>query len=90
MISKNRPVNKRNSVAAQPNENNFESDKAKAIETKAKVDARANEKVSDVKAEATVDKHDADYDVAAQKCDVLAGDAKTSCISAAKAKFGKS
>ena len=63
---------------------------AKAIEVKAKADARTNEKVSDVKADATAEKHDADYDVAAQKCDVLAGDAKTSCISAAKAKFGKS
>lgn len=62
---------------------------AKAIETKAKADARTSEKVSEVKADAAVDKRDADYDVAAQKCDALAGDAKTSCITAAKTKFGK-
>jgi hypothetical protein len=33
---------------------------------------------------------DADYKVAIEKCDALAGDAKASCVAAAKAKFGKS
>lgn len=31
----------------------------------------------------------ADYKVAVEKCDALAGDAKTSCVAAAKTKFGK-
>ena len=33
---------------------------------------------------------DADYKVPIEKCDALAGDAKSSCVAAAKAKFGKS
>jgi hypothetical protein len=32
----------------------------------------------------------ADYKVAIEKCDVLAGDAKSACVAAAKAKFGQS
>ncbi|MEI2678171.1 MAG: hypothetical protein V9G29_10180 [Burkholderiaceae bacterium] len=31
----------------------------------------------------------ADYKVAAEKCDALAGDAKAGCLTAAKARFGK-
>ena len=34
-------------------------------------------------------KRDADLKVAIEKCDALAGDAKSNCISAANAKFGK-
>ena len=35
------------------------------------------------------DKRNADYSVASEKCDAMAGDAKTDCTAAAKAKFGK-
>ena len=38
---------------------------------------------------ATMAKTDADYKVAAEKCEALAGDAKSSCMASAKAKFGK-
>jgi hypothetical protein len=40
--------------------------------------------------EASTDKRDADYKVAIEKCDALAGPAKDACVSNAKAQFGKS
>jgi hypothetical protein len=62
---------------------------AKAIEVKALADARMGKQIGEAKKDAAEDKLDADYNVAAQKCDALAGDAKASCIAAAKARFGK-
>ena len=62
---------------------------AKAVETKALADAKMGKQIGEAKKEASDDKRDADYKVAAEKCDALAGDAKASCIAAAKAKFGK-
>ena len=63
---------------------------AKAVETTAVADAKMGKKIGAAKKEATDDKTDANYKVAVEKCDALAGDAKTSCVAAAKAKFGKS
>lgn len=63
---------------------------AKAAETKALADAKLDKKVGEAQTEATDDKRDANYKVAAEKCDALAGDAKASCMSAAKLKYGKS
>ena len=45
--------------------------------------------IGDAKKGAATEKVDADYKVAIEKCDALAGDAKASCIATAKAKFGK-
>ena len=50
----------------------------------------ASKKVGEAKAEGAQEKRDADYKVAAEKCDAMAGNAKANCIAAAKAKFGKS
>ena len=47
-------------------------------------------KQTDARKEANADKLDADYKVAIEKCDALAGAAKDSCVSAAKAQFAKS
>ena len=63
---------------------------ARAAETHALADAKAGKQVNEAKTDATKDKQDADYKAAAAKCDALAGDAKNSCISAAKTKYGKS
>ena len=74
---------------------------AKAQYTKAKADAKVDrvagessrnaiDKTASAKKEAMEDKRDADYKVAVEKCDAMAGDAKSSCLSAAKATFGKS
>ncbi|MDO8449118.1 MAG: hypothetical protein Q7T10_09985 [Rhodoferax sp.] len=62
---------------------------AKAVETKALADAKMGKEIKEAKKDATEDKRDADYKVAVEKCDAMAGDAKTSCIAAAKTKFGK-
>ena len=63
---------------------------AKAAEVKAVVDAKMGKEIGEIKKDGAEDKRDADYKLAAEKCDALAGDAKASCMAAAKAKFGKS
>lgn len=62
---------------------------AKAAHTKALADAKLSKKVGEARTDAADDKRDADYKVATEKCDSLAGDAKSACISAAKVSFGK-
>jgi len=62
---------------------------AKAVETKALADAKMGKVIREAKKDAAADKLDADYKVAIEKCDALAGDAKDSCVAAAKTKFGK-
>jgi hypothetical protein len=62
---------------------------AKATHTKALADAKLAKKVGEAKTDAVDDKRDADYKVAAEKCDSLAGDAKSACVTAAKHRFGK-
>jgi cytoskeletal protein RodZ len=62
---------------------------AKAVETKAKADAKANEKVAAAKEDAREDKMNADYKVAVEKCDAMSGAAKDSCVSEAKARYRK-
>lgn len=62
---------------------------AKAAEATALADAKMSKEVGAAKKDASADKRDADYKAEAEKCDALAGDAKSSCVAAAKAKFGK-
>ena len=62
---------------------------AKAAETKSKVDAKATEKVAAIRDDAREDKMNADYKVAIEKCDSLAGAAKDACVADAKAKYKK-
>ena len=57
--------------------------------TKAKVDAKANGKVGVVRKDAEQEKRDANFAVAKERCDALAGNAKTQCVNDAKARFGK-
>jgi hypothetical protein len=63
---------------------------AKAAETKALADAKMGKEIGAARKDAAEDKRDADYKVAAEKCDALAGDAKAACVVTARAKFGKS
>ena len=74
---------------------------AKAAQTSAKADAKAQMKTTDARAtaddksadarkDAAADKRDAAYAVALEKCDAFAGEAKTSCVTSAKARHGKS
>ena len=63
---------------------------AKAVEVKALADAKTNKKVVEARMDGAQEKRDADYKVAAEKCEAMAGDAKASCIATAKSRFGKS
>jgi hypothetical protein len=73
---------------------------ANAALVKAKADAKVDRvtadthqdaatKQADVRKEANADKRDAEYKVAIEKCDALAGPAKDTCVSNAKVQYGK-
>jgi len=63
---------------------------AQTTHAKAIADAKLARKVGEARTDATEQKRDADYKVAAEKCESLAGDVKTSCLNDAKARAGKS
>ena len=63
---------------------------AKATRSKSLADLQLNKDVAAARTDASATKRDADYKVAAEKCEALAGDAKSACMNAAKAQFGKS
>jgi biopolymer transport protein ExbD len=74
---------------------------AKAELVKGKANAKVDRVVSDTRHDAAVkqadasrdanaDKRDAEYKVAIEKCDAQAGPAKETCVSTAKAQYGKS
>ena len=56
---------------------------------KALAEIKMVKEIRAAKSDAASDKMDADYKVANEKCESLAGDAKSQCVSAAKMKFGK-
>jgi hypothetical protein len=62
---------------------------AKAAEVKALTDARVIRQIDEARSDAADDVRNADYRVATEKCDALSGDAKTSCLAAAKSRFHK-
>jgi hypothetical protein len=62
---------------------------AKAAEVKALADAKLGKQIGEARKDAATDKRDADYKVAIEKCDALAGDAKSSCVASAKMSYGK-
>lgn len=62
---------------------------AKAAEVKSKEDAKLYKKVKSATKESIEDRMNADYKVAIEKCDALAGDAKTQCVNNAKTSFKK-
>ena len=62
---------------------------AVATEKSTEANAKAMEKSNEVRIDATVEKRKADYAVAKEKCDALAGSAKDLCMSDAKIHFGQ-
>ena len=62
---------------------------AEAKEESAEANADAREKAGDAYSDANADKNDADYAVAKEKCDLLAGNDKGACIDEAKVRFSK-
>ena len=74
---------------------------AKAALVKGKADANVDRVASDTnrdaattqadaRKDANVDKREAEYKVAIEKCDALVGGAKDACVSSAKSRYGKS
>ena len=61
---------------------------AKAAMVTGKADAKASLKVNDARTDAMQDKRKANYKVATEKCDAMAGDAKSACMAAAKSQYG--
>jgi hypothetical protein len=62
---------------------------AQAIKVKALADAKLGKEIGEARKDAAAEKRDADYQVAIEKCDALAGDAKGSCVAAAKSRYGR-
>jgi hypothetical protein len=62
---------------------------AKAAETKALADAKMGNQIVEAQTDASQARRDADYGVAIEKCDAMSGDAKASCVTAAKSTYGK-
>ncbi len=62
---------------------------AKAVHTKAVAESKMVKKVGEAKADEKQDVNSANYKVATEKCDSLAGDAKTACVTSAKTKYNK-
>jgi hypothetical protein len=55
----------------------------------AKSDATADKKIMDARTDARDDKQTANYKVAVEKCDALAGSGKDACVASAKTKYGQ-
>lgn len=62
---------------------------AKTLHTKALADAKMGKQVAEARTDAVQTKRDADYKLAAEKCDSMSGDAKSQCLDNAKRTFGK-
>ena len=62
---------------------------AKAFHTKTLADIKMGKQINEARVDDAQTKLDADYKVATQKCASLADEAKSSCVAAAKTKFGK-
>ncbi|MGA8033942.1 MAG: hypothetical protein WCB48_16270 [Casimicrobiaceae bacterium] len=62
---------------------------AKVDRVAADTNKEAATKQTEARKDASADKREAEYKVAIQKCDALAGPAKDACVSNAKAQFGK-
>jgi hypothetical protein len=62
---------------------------AKADRDKAKADAKANQQTRAARSDALDAKEQADYKVAAERCDTLSGKDKDVCIASARARYGQ-
>lgn len=84
----NYEVDKARCEAHTGNEKDVCITQAKATKVAALADAKADKKVIEARNDARDDKRIAEYKVAKEKCDALAGSAKDTCVAAAKSQFG--
>ncbi len=82
-------ANKVHAVADAQTEMSTSKVNAVAAEKSTEANEKAMEKSNDARKDATMEKRKADYAVAKEKCDALAGNAKDLCMSDAKMQFGK-
>lgn len=71
------------------NDKNVCIKKAKSTKVAAIATAKADKKVIEARKDEVADKSEAEYKVALEKCDALAGNAKDACVANAKKKYGK-
>lgn len=71
----------------QGNQKDVCTKQAKAERDKAMASLKARQDVQEVRDEAAEKKRDADYKVARERCDTLAGSAKDACQASARARF---
>jgi hypothetical protein len=62
---------------------------AKAERDKAKADMKMNKEVAQARTDAADDKTAADFKLARERCDAMAGDGKEVCIASARARFNQ-
>ena len=62
---------------------------ARAVEVRALADAKLGKQIGEARKEASMDKNNANYQVALEKCEALAGAAKDACVATAKTNFGR-
>ncbi|MBC7993235.1 MAG: hypothetical protein H7Z15_08350 [Rhizobacter sp.] len=62
---------------------------AKSAHEKAKADLKMDKKVTEAADEAAASRMQADYKLASERCDALAGDKKSVCMASAKARFAQ-
>lgn len=62
---------------------------AKSVEIRALADAKMANKISAARKDDASEKLTAEYNVAVQKCEALAGEPKSACITSAKTQYGK-
>ncbi|MET3131565.1 hypothetical protein AAKU55_001827 [Oxalobacteraceae bacterium GrIS 1.11] len=84
----NYDVDKARCEARTGNEKDVCIKQAKSTRVAALADAKADKKVIEARSNAREDKRSAEYKVATERCDALAGPAKDNCVQAAKTQFG--
>ena len=63
---------------------------AKMVHEKALADARLESRVGEARRDAVEEKRNAEFNLAKERCEALSGEDRTACMSAARARFGKS
>jgi hypothetical protein len=63
--------------------------KAKAEHDSAKANAKMNKEVAEARNDAAETENKAEYKVASERCDAMSGNAKDSCMAAARARYGQ-
>lgn len=64
-------------------------EEAKAVKAKSLAELKMDKQIVRAETDANTTQRNADYKLAAEKCEILAGDAKAGCVTNAKSTYGK-